>query len=66
MTAPAASQAAIERALAAAKAQGLQITGFSVTRDGTVRIDAASLAAADPVDKPAASVQPLRPRQWTR
>jgi hypothetical protein len=64
MTAPAASQAAIERALAAAKAQGLQVTGFSVSRDGTVRVDAAP--APDQVDKPAAAVQPLRPRQWTR
>jgi hypothetical protein len=60
MTAPAASEAAIKRALAAATAAGLQVVRFAVARDGTVTVE----TAAKPIDKPAANVPPLEPKAW--
>lgn len=61
MPAPAATQAAIERALAAAKAQGLAIASFSVSRDGTVRITAANV-----VDSPEKAAQTRTPKKWAK
>lgn len=62
MTAPAASQAAITRALTAATEAGLRIARFSVARDGTVTVEAHH-AAAESVDKPGNVVSPT-PRAW--
>lgn len=59
MPAPAASEAAIKRALAAAQAAGIKVASFRVTREGTVEV-----IAALPVDKAPANVAPLQPRQW--
>lgn len=61
MGAPAASQKAIERAIGAAKACGLVVTGFTVSKDGTVQVTTTA-----PVDKPPANVQPLRPKGWAK
>lgn len=61
MGSPAASQKAIERALAAAKSFGLTVTGFTVSKDGTVQV-----TTAQPVDKPQGNVQPLRPKVWAK
>lgn len=62
MPAPAASQAAIERALAAAMARGLVVTGFSVSRDGTVNVSTAPPAPqVDRIDQP---VPPSRAIPW--
>lgn len=58
MGAPAITQQAIERALAAAKTAGLDIVGFTVSKDGTIRIDTKS------VDKIDAPEQVLRPKKW--
>lgn len=63
MTAPAASQAAIQRALTAAKQAGLQVARFSVTRDGTVVVETAQ---PESVDSAAADVQPIRPKAWAK
>jgi hypothetical protein len=60
MTAPAASEAAIKRALAAATAAGLQVVRFAVARDGTVTVE----TAAKPIDSAAANVPPLAPKAW--
>lgn len=61
MTAPAASKAAIERALNAAKAAGLTITGFRVSRDGTISVETAPPA---PLDESARTMPVSRPKQW--
>ncbi len=61
MPSPAASQKAIERALEAAKAAGLLVTGFSVSKDGTVAV-----TTKPPVDMQTASVQPLEPKRWAK
>ena len=63
MTAPAASQAAIQRALTAAKQAGLQVARFSVTRDGTVVVETAQ---PESVDSAAANVQPIKPKAWAK
>lgn len=62
MTAPAASQAAITRALAAATAAGLHVIRFAVARDGTVTVE----TAAKPVDSAPANVQPIGPKAWAK
>jgi len=62
MGAPAASQAAIQRALEAAKSCGLNVTGFSVSKDGTVQVTTMTA----PVDSEPGKVQPLRPKQWAK
>lgn len=46
MGAPAASQSAIKRALAAAQDRGLAIVGYSVTREGTIHVTLAGASAA--------------------
>lgn len=61
MGAPAASQKAIERALAAAKAFGLTVTGFTVSKDGTVQV-----TTAPAVDNTQSNVQPFRPKGWAK
>lgn len=70
MTAPAASQAAITRALAAATAAGLHVTRFAVARDGTVTVETApkpvASAAEKPVDSPADNVRPITPKAWAK
>jgi len=63
MPAPAASQKAIERAIGAAKACGLTVTGFRVSKDGTVEVSTAVPAA---VDRPPADVSRMVPKQWRR
>lgn len=62
MGAPAASQAAIKRALDAAKDCGLMVTGFTVSKDGTIQVE----TAAASVDSDSSNVQPLRPKQWAK
>ncbi|SMO63873.1 hypothetical protein SAMN06265221_105217 [Paracoccus laeviglucosivorans] len=62
MGAPAASQAAIKRALDAAQSCGLTVTGFTVSKDGTIQVE----TAAAPVDSSRDNVQPLRPKQWAK
>lgn len=61
MPSPAASQKAIERALIAAKAAGLTVTGFSVSKDGTVAV-----TTKHPVDMEPASVHPREPKRWAK
>lgn len=60
MPAPAASEAAISRALSAASAAGLQVSSFSVSRDGTVTVETTPKS----VDSPAPNVQPITPKAW--
>jgi len=59
MPAPAATEAAIKRALAAAKATGLAISSFSVSRDGTVTV-----STAQNMDSQPESSQSRKPKQW--
>lgn len=69
MPAPAASESAITRALSAASAAGLQVTRFSVARDGTVTVETKPKALepeAKSVDTPAANVRPLEPKAWAK
>lgn len=67
MGAPAASQKAIERALAAAKSFGLTVTGFTVSKDGTVQVTTTPDGSqSQTVDKPQGNVQPLRPKVWAK
>lgn len=67
MGAPAASQKAIERALAAAKSFGLTVTGFTVAKDGTVQVTTAPpTIAPSEVDTGTGNVQPLRPKGWAK
>lgn len=61
MPSPAASQKAIERALIAAKAAGLQVTGFSVSKDGTVAV-----TTKTPVDNETVSMHPREPKRWAK
>lgn len=61
MPAPAATEAAIKRALAAAKATGLAVTSFTVTRDGTVTV-----STAQNVDSQPESSQARKPKQWAK
>lgn len=63
MPSPAASQAAITRALAAALAAGLRVTSFAVSRDGTVTVDTADAKAIDAAPD---SVQPSTPKKWAK
>lgn len=58
MGAPAITKQAIERALAAARTAGLDIVGFTVSKDGTIRIDTKT------VDKTVEPAQVLRPKKW--
>lgn len=58
MGAPAATQQAIERALAAAKAVGLDVTSFAVRKDGTVEVRTKGLDTASP------DAEVLRPKKW--
>jgi hypothetical protein len=62
MTAPAASEAAIKRALVAATAAGLQVVRFAVARDGTVTVE----TAPKPIDSAAANMRPLGPKAWAK
>ena len=64
MAAPAASEAAIRRALSAAKAAGLQVNGFSVSRDGTVEVQCGEPGEAEALDRSPQSGQVVKPRQW--
>lgn len=69
MPSPAASQQAIERAIAAAQACGLAVSRVSVSRDGTVTVETSAApppapAPEPPVDTPAADVHALAPRRW--
>jgi len=58
MGAPAATQQAIERALAAAKAVGLEVTGFAVLKDGTVDVRTKKVDTASP------EAEVFRPKKW--
>jgi hypothetical protein len=63
-----ATQAAIQRAISAVKAQGLAIGAVVVARDGTIRIEthAPQAAASESLDAPPAPVQDLQPKRWAR
>ena len=58
MGAPAVTQQAIERALTAVVTAGLYVTGFTVSKDGTIRVDTKA------VDKAAAPEESLRAKKW--
>lgn len=64
MAAPAATEAAIRRALSAAKAAGLHVSGFSVSREGKVEVQCGEPARAEELDSSAKSGQVVKPRQW--
>lgn len=61
MPAPAATKAAIQRAIEAFQAAGLAIGAVSVSRDGTVRIET---PVEKTVDMGAISGQRLKPKKW--
>lgn len=61
MPAPAATEAAIKRAISAAQAAGLTVASFSVSRDGTVNV-----VTAQPVDSAHDSPQIVRPKAWRK
>jgi hypothetical protein len=61
MPSPAASEAAIKRALDAAKGCGLRIMAFSVSRDGTVFVQ-----TAESVDTPPANAPSPEPKRWQK
>ena len=61
MPAPAATKAAIQRAIEATQAAGLAIGAVSVSKDGTVRIET---QAEKTVDKQVNNVQSLKPKKW--
>lgn len=63
MGAPAASQQAIERAIAAAASCGLIVTGFTVHKDGAIDVRTGQPA---PVDSPPARVTNKKPKAWNR
>lgn len=65
MSAPAATEAAITRALAAANAAGLRVARFSVSRDGTVTVETAP-AKLESVDSKDSNVQPISPKAWAK
>lgn len=61
MPAPAATKAAIQRAIEATQAAGLAIGAVSVSKDGTVRIE----TQVDKImDKQLNNVQSLKPKKW--
>lgn len=68
MPAPAATKAAIQRAIEAAQACRLRVTGFTVGKDGSIRLEtseaATPLSAPESVDTPPTNVQPLTPKKW--
>jgi hypothetical protein len=55
---PRLTQAKIERALAAAKAAGLDVTSFVVRKDGAVEV------STKKVDTAVAAAEVLRPKKW--
>lgn len=61
MGAPAASQAAIRRALEAAKECGLQIAGYTVSKDGTITV-----TTAQAMDSAKEAGQVVKPKQWAK
>ena len=61
MAAPAATKAAIQRAIEASQAAGIVVGAVSVSKDGTVRIEA---DVNKNVDTPRNNVQPLKPKKW--
>ena len=52
------TQAAIQRAIAAAQACHLRVVGFTVARDGAVHVQTES------VDAQKQNVQPATPKKW--
>lgn len=62
MAAPAASQAAIKRALEAAMGCGLTITGFTVSKDGTIQV----MTSEALVDSGNSNMQPAMPKRWAK
>ncbi len=62
MPAPTATKAAIQRAIEAAKAAGLTPSAVTISKDGTVRVEAATEIA---VDTSRASAQVLKPKKWS-
>lgn len=64
MPAPAATEAAIARALTAAQKAGLHVTGFSVSRDGTVKVECSSAPESEALDSSRESGQVVKPKQW--
>lgn len=62
MAAPAATQAAIKRALTAARDSGLTIAGFSVARDGTIEVT----ITREDMDSRRSNVQPAVPKKWAK
>lgn len=61
MGAPAATDKAIIRALAAAQACGLKVSGYTVNKDGSIEVRTADPA---PVDSQPANVSRLTPKSW--
>ena len=61
MGAPAATDKAIIRALAAAKACGLQVVGYTVNKDGSVDVRTTEPAQ---VDSQPDNVPRLAPKSW--
>ena len=60
MPAAPATKAAIQRAIEAAKAAGLQVCAVSVSRDGTVRVETAPERIVDNAVPPMHAAQPKR------
>lgn len=60
MPAPAATKAAIQRAIEATRAAGLTAYAVSVSRDGTIRIETAT-----PKEKPVETTNALTPKKWS-
>lgn len=61
MPAPAATKAAIQRAIEATKAAGLTPSAVMVSKDGTVRVETVTEKLVDTA-KPSAQV--LQPKKW--
>lgn len=62
MPAPAATKAAIQRAIEATKAAGLTPSAVTVSKDGTVRVETVTEIA---VDTRRGSAQVLKPKKWS-
>lgn len=61
MPAPTTTQAAIRRALEAAKDIGLNVTGYTVAKDGTISV---TLAGADGGQHTRPAPRQTAPRSW--
>lgn len=62
MPAPTATQAAIRRALEAAKDIGLSVTGYTVAKDGTISV---TIAGTETGQSPRPAPRQTAPRAWT-